>query len=153
MTHEQSARESQAADEIREAIVKQTEQNIFRPIKELQDSPGSSWYGKAMESVKDFANWGNEIGEMVKEGPAGQAFDTARHTMADINRRVIEEPWFGKPVADILFERQQSPMQRDRNVDQDVGKQTQQQENFWENFFGQQQAAEREQQQGPEMGR
>ena len=27
--------------------------------------------------------------------------------IADVNRRVFEEPWFGKPVADILFERQQ----------------------------------------------
>jgi hypothetical protein len=113
-----------------------------------------------MESVKDFRDWGRDVGEQMKESPAMQAFDTARHTMADVNRRVFEEPWFGKPVADILFINQQKPT--DRTVDQDAGKQgtihgqqkqEQGQENFWESFFGKQQAAEREQQQGPEIGR
>lgn len=92
--------------------------------------------------------------------------------MADVNRRVFEEPWFGKPVADILMDRQQNPMQRDRNVDQEAaqvepaehttihGKQEQQEpqkeqgkDTFWDDFFGKQQAAEQEQAHQQEQGR
>jgi hypothetical protein len=154
MTHEQSARESQEADKIRAAMEKQTQENVTKSVQDVQKGPVSSWYGKANDAVKDFANWGNEIGGMVKEGPAGQAFDSARDNMADINRRVFEEPWFGKPVADILFERQQNPMDRDKRVDQEIGKQgtihdeQKQQEagkdNFWDSFFGKNQAAEQD---------
>jgi len=173
----------QEADKIRAAMDKRSEENVSKSMRDIQDGPASSWYGKANEAVKDFANWGNEIGEAVKEGPAGQAFDTTRTVMADVNRRVFEEPWFGKPVADILFERQQGTVHgpsRDKPEEQDAakvepaqqgtvhgqeqqeqatihGKNEPQQEkdNFWENFFGQQQAAEQERgnQMGQEQGR
>ena len=187
MTHEQISREMEEADKIRAAINQRSDENVGKAMRDIQDGPASSWYGKADEAVKDFANWGKEIGEMVKEGPAGRAYDTARIAMMDVNRRLVEEAWYGKPVADILMDRQANPLNRDRNVDQDKAEQQgtihgqaeqqqgtvhgkeeeeqttvhgknepkQEQDNFWENFFGQQQAAEQEQQrgQGQEMGR
>jgi hypothetical protein len=122
MTNDQIFREMQEADKIRASIEKKSEENVTKEVQDVQKGSVSEWYGNANKAVKDFANWGKEIGEMVKEGPAGQAFDATRITMADINRRVVEEPWFGKPVQDILFDRQQNPIQRDRNVDQDAGK-------------------------------
>jgi hypothetical protein len=170
VTNDQIFREMQEADKTRAAMDKRSEENVSKSMRDVQDGP--SWYSKADEAVKDFANWGKEIGEMVKEGPAGQAFDAAQKAMADVNRRVFEEPWYGKPVADILMDRQQNPLGRDRNVDQDQGtvhgpaqeqgtiygqdqqeqttihgKNDQEKDNFWEQYLGQQQAAEREQQQ------
>jgi hypothetical protein len=159
MTHEQSNRESQEADKIRAAMKEQSEANVTKAVQDMQNGPTSGWYGKANDAVKDFAEWGNEIGGMVKEGPAGQAFDSARHSMADINRRVFEEPWFGKPVADILFERQQGTVHgkvEDQTVTKEESKQQEQgtvhgeqkqeqgKDSFWEEFFGKQQAAEQD---------
>jgi hypothetical protein len=157
MTHEQSARESMEADKIRAMISKRSEENVSKSVSDAQNGPTSGWYGKAIQDVRD-------IGQDMKENsPASQAYESVRGAMADINRRVFEEPWFGKPVQDILFDRQQNPIDRDKRVDQEVGKQgtvhgeQKQQEagkdNFWESFFGKNQAAEQEQQQGPELGR
>ena len=170
MTHDQLAREAQEADRIRAMIAERSGKNISNAMKAMQDGPTSGWYGKAMEAVKDFANWGNEIGEMMKDSPAAQAYDSARVIMADVNRRVFEEPWFGKPVADILMDRQQNPLGRDRNVDQDYvrteqekgeeqatihGKNEpqQEQESAWDKMYGSMQVAEQEHGQEQDAGK
>src|SRR5687767_12485431 len=110
MTHEQSAQESRDADQLRVMIAERSGKNISDAMKKMQDGPTSGWYGKAMEAHKE-----NKEGlEKFRESGFGQAlgsvYDSGMNALADINRRAIEEPWFGKPVQDILFDRQRNPM-------------------------------------------
>jgi hypothetical protein len=181
MTHDQMVRESQEADRIRASTEKKAEESVTKEVQDVQKGPVSEWYGNAMKAVEEFGKGLDKFRESGMGQALGNMYDSGMNAMADINRRVVEEPWFGKPVQDILFDRQRNPIQRDRNVEQEAakaepaqqgtvhGQPEQQQEeqttvhgknepqqgqdNFWEEFFGKQQAAEVEQSNQQEQGR
>jgi hypothetical protein len=125
MTPEQISKEMQEADRIRATIAERLGERVSAAMKAMQDGPTSGWYGKAMEAHKE-----NKEGlERFRESGFGQAlgsvYDSGMNALADVNRRVIEEPWFGKPVADILFERQQGTVHgpgRDKLEEQEEAK-------------------------------
>lgn len=133
MTPEQIFREMQEADKIREGMLARAAEKTQEAVDKLRESPMAEWYGKAQEMLR---------------GP-----------IEDIRRRVVEEPWFGKPVADILYERQQGNLGRQTNkVEEDPGKKEPEQnaeaekaqtekENLWERLWGSQKDA------GQERGR
>ena len=53
----------------------------------------------------------------------GRIWDGVYAAMADINRRVFEEPWFGRPVQDVLhnIHSRAKDTDKDRLVEQDKG--------------------------------
>lgn len=127
MTPEQIFREMQEADKIREGMLARAAEKTQEAVDKLRESPMAEWYGKAQEMLT---------------GPVG-----------DMRRRVVEEPWFGQPVADILYERQQDNFGRDKDQnDPDPGKpepemvgeamqELKERENVWERLWGAQKDA------------
>lgn len=83
-------RETQAADQLRDRM------------QQLRQGPG--------ERQAQQANW---------QRTAGDLWQGVYSAMADINRRVFEEPWFGRPVNDVL-QHVQSRVDRSANKDRPV---------------------------------
>ena len=80
MTHEQSNRESQEAEKIREGMMARIAENVEKKMEELRASPMAEWYGKIQDVVSA--------------------------PLADIRRRVVEEGFYGKTVFDVMHDRQ-----------------------------------------------
>ena len=80
MTHEQSNRESQEAEKIREGMMAKIAERVDKKMEELRASPMAEWYGKIQDVVSA--------------------------PLADIRRRVVEEGFYGKTVFDVVHDRQ-----------------------------------------------
>src|SRR5262245_32670250 len=80
VTHEQSNRESQEAEKIREGIMAKIAERVEKKMEELRGKSMADWYG-------DIQN--------VVSAP-----------LADIRRRVVEEGFYGKTVFDVVHDRQ-----------------------------------------------
>jgi hypothetical protein len=106
VTHEQSNRESQEAEKIREGMMAKIAERVDKKMEELRASPMAEWYGKIQDVVSA--------------------------PLADIRRRVVEEGFYGKTVFDVVHDRQNQDTfwgpQRDKSPvqqpveDQDAGK-------------------------------
>ena len=80
MTHEQSNRESQEAEKIREGMMAKIAERVEKKMEELRASPMAEWYGKIQDVVSA--------------------------PLADVRRRVVEEGFYGKTVFDVMHDRQ-----------------------------------------------
>ena len=80
MTHEQSNRESQEAEKIREGMMAKIAERVGKKVEELRAKSAGDWYG-------DIQN--------VVSAP-----------LADIRRRVVEEGFYGKTIFDVVHDRQ-----------------------------------------------
>jgi hypothetical protein len=80
VTHEQSNRESQEAEKIREGMMAKIAERVEKKMEELRASPMAEWYGKIQDVVSA--------------------------PLADIRRRVVEEGFYGKTVFDVMHDRQ-----------------------------------------------
>jgi hypothetical protein len=106
MTHEQSNRESQEAEKIREGMMAKIAERVEKKMEELRASPMAEWYGKVQDVVSA--------------------------PLADIRRRVVEEGFYGKTIFDVVHDRQNQntfwgPQREKQPVqqpveDQDAGK-------------------------------
>jgi len=80
VTHEQSNRESQEAERIREGIMAKIAERVQKKMEALRAKSMGDWYG-------DIQN--------VVSAP-----------LADIRRRVVEEGFYGKTLFDVMHDRQ-----------------------------------------------
>jgi hypothetical protein len=99
VTHEQSNRESQEAEKIREGMMAKIAERVEKKMEELRASPMAEWYGKVQDVVSA--------------------------PLADIRRRVVEEGFYGKTVFDVVHDRQNQntfwgPQQEKQPVQQPV---------------------------------
>jgi hypothetical protein len=74
----------------------------------------------------------------MRQETMGQIYDGVRGVMADIHRRVIDEPWFGKTTQDVIYNQQFSRGDANRNVDQDpeTSQEAKQEAALMESFYG-----------------
>jgi hypothetical protein len=80
VTHEQSNRESQEAEKIREGMMARISERVEKKMEELRASPMAEWYGKIQDVVSA--------------------------PLADVRRRVVEEGFYGKTIFDVVHDRQ-----------------------------------------------
>jgi hypothetical protein len=121
VTHEQSNRESQEAEKIREGMMAKISERVEKKMEELRASPMAEWYGKIQDVVSA--------------------------PLADMRRRVVEEGFYGKTIFDVVHDRQnqdtfwgpqkeKSPVQPVE--DQEAGKSPEEQEmaDIMKEFYG-----------------
>jgi hypothetical protein len=82
VTREQINREMQEADKIRENMLARVAERVEKKVGALREGTAAEIYGKIQDVVS---------------GP-----------LADIRRRVVEEPTYGKTVFDVVYDRQHS---------------------------------------------
>ena len=82
MTREQINREMQEADKIRAGMLARVAERVEQNVGKLREGTAAEIYGKIQDVVS---------------GP-----------LADIRRRVVEEPTYGKTVFDVVYDRQHS---------------------------------------------
>ena len=80
MTREQINREMQEADRIRAGMLARVAERVGKEVGELREGTAAEIYGKIQDVVS---------------GP-----------LADIRRRVVEEPTYGKTIFDVVYDRQ-----------------------------------------------